>query len=76
MKIKNEILEKKVNCKNDFSCLKNGVATCCKVLNRVNNKVHFVNYTSKVYCGYKMTFGYSDICNCPTRKEIYNKYAL
>jgi hypothetical protein len=46
------------------------------VLDCVNGEIHFVDYTSKVYCGYKMSFGNSEICNCPIRKEIFNKYAV
>lgn len=76
MEIEKEIQIKTTQCENDFSCLKNGITTCCKVLSCINNKVLFVDCTSKVYCAYKITFGYSDICNCPTRIEIYNKYAL
>ncbi len=76
MEIEKDILQKTTKCKKDFSCLKNQGATICKVLNCVNDKVHFVDCTSKVFCDYKMTFGNSSICNCPTRKEIFNKYAL
>jgi len=76
MEIENEIQRETTRCKKDFNCLKNEGTNCCKVMNCVNDKVHFVNYTSKDYCGYKMTFGYSDICTCPIRKEIFSKYAL
>jgi len=75
MKIQKKILEETVNCQKNFSCLKDP-KNCCEVTNCINKSVHFVAYSSKEYCGYRMTFGDADICNCPTRKEIYKEYAL
>ena len=73
MELIKEIIEKlPIKCKKDCRCLTNTQSTCCKVVNCVDNKVHFVNYTSNCYCGYKMSFGNSVICNCPARKEIFN----
>jgi len=75
MEIDNEIKEQ-TSCKKGFSCLDTECKSCCKVVNCINDKVHFINFTSKDYCSFKMSFGYSDICNCPTRKELFNKYGL
>ena len=73
LKINKETLEKTVHCKKDFDCIKNN-NICCKVESCVNKEVHFVECSEKKSCYYRMTFGHSDICTCPTRKEIYNKY--
>ena len=75
MKIEKEILDKTVHCTKDFDCIKND-NIYCKVESCINNEVHFVECTEQNFCSYKMTFGSSYICNCPTRKEIYNKYRL
>ena len=72
MEIEKEILDKTVHCTKDFDCLRNN-NICCKVENCVDKKVHFVE-CSEIFCNYKMKFGRSYICTCPTRKEIYNKY--
>lgn len=75
MKTEKEIVLDTINCRKDFICLKDPKA-CCSVLDCIDGTIHFVDYTSKVYCGYKMNFGNAKICNCPTRKEIFNKYTL
>jgi hypothetical protein len=73
MEILKEILDKTVHCDKDFDCIKNN-NICCNVESCVSNEVHFVECREKNSCSYKMTFGHSYICNCPTRKEIYRKY--
>jgi len=73
MKIEKEILDKTVHCTKDFDCIKNN-NICCKVVSCVNKEVLFVECSEKNSCSYRMTYGYSFICTCPTRKEIYNKY--
>ena len=75
MEIDKELLEKTTDCNKDFACLNNDKHICCKVEHCVNNKVHFVKCLDN-YCSYRMSYGYSDICNCPIRKEIFNKYNI
>jgi hypothetical protein len=48
----------------------------CKVENCINEKVHFIKGVDNLSCSYKMSFGDSFFCTCPTRKEIFNKYRL
>lgn len=76
MEIAREILEQTINCQKGFKCLKNDDHVYCKVENCVSDKVHFVKCLSGNYCTYKLAFGRSHICNCPTRKEIFNKYRI
>lgn len=76
MEIAKEILDKTTKCQKGFKCLKNDNHVYCKVENCVSNKVHFVRCLSGNYCNYKLPFGNSIICNCPTRKEIFNKYGI
>jgi hypothetical protein len=74
MEIDKKILDETIHCTNEFECLKNENYICIitKVGHCIDGKVHFVN-CNKV-CNYSMSVGGSTICNCPTRKEIYNKY--
>ena len=76
MDIDKEILKKTTNCEKNFECLNNDKHIYCKVEDCVNNKVHFVKCLNVDYCVYKMSFAQSFICNCPTRKEIFNKYGI
>ena len=75
MEIEKEILDKTTLCNKDFDCIKNNNIRC-KVTRNVDKKVIFVECREKNFCNYKMSFGNSDICTCPTRKEIFKKYGL
>ena len=76
MDIDKEILKKTIKCEKNFGCLTNDKHIYCKVENSVANEVHFVKCLDNNYCTYKMSFGQSYICNCLTRKEIFNKYGI
>lgn len=75
MEISKESLEKTIHCHKDFACVKCN-EICCTVIQNIDNKVIFVECEENVECSYKMSFGNSFICTCPTRKEINNKYGL
>jgi len=73
LKIETQTLNKTTKCNIAFECLKNENHFCLgNVANCVDGKVHFVNCTGK--CSYKIRFGDTPFCSCPTRKEIFNKY--
>ncbi len=75
MLINKTILQKTTQCIDNFECLKteNHICLKTKVTSCIGGKVHFINCDEKL-CNYKMSYGYSSICNCPTRKELFNKY--
>ena len=75
MEIEKDILDKTTRCNKDFDCIKNN-NICCTVTRNVDKEVIFVECGEKNSCNYRMNFGGSDICNCPTRKEIFKKYGL
>ncbi len=61
-------------CNKDFECLKIENHSCFAEVNRtINYKVYFVNCKNSI-CNYNLNFGGSNICNCPVRQEVYNKY--
>jgi len=68
------ILERTIHCVKNFECLESKDSSCVlkDVECCVDGKVLFLNCDEM--CRYKMTFGNSRICNCPTRKAIFNKY--
>ena len=68
MEIKKEILEKTLQCKKDFECIKNN-KICCKVERRVNDEVFFVECNEKNSCNYRLSFGNFFICTCPTSER-------
>ena len=77
MNIDKEVLKQTTKCEKSFSCLKNTNHVYCKVESCVSKKVHFIKcLNNDEYCVYKMAFGTSFVCNCPTRKEIFNKFEI
>jgi hypothetical protein len=74
MEIDKRIVAGTFNCLNNFDCLNNDKHVYCKVESCINHKIHFIENIDKSLCNYKMSFGDSFICTCPTRKEIFNQY--
>jgi hypothetical protein len=75
IKVDDNILQKTTKCKNNFSCLA-GETPICNVENCIDNKIHFIKCVSNKLCNYRVPFGYSDVCTCPVRKELYNSYKI
>ncbi len=74
MEIDEKIIADTIRCEKNFKCLSGNMNVYCQVENCINNEVHFIKCINKLNCSYKMSFGDSFICTCPTRKEIFNKY--
>jgi hypothetical protein len=71
-----KVIENSVDCKKNSGCLKEPENFCCKVLSCIDKKIHFIDYSSSIYCSYKITFGNSDICSCPARKALFNNKGI
>lgn len=75
--INKHIINKTTKCMYDFSCLSGKKECLCAIENnRPAGNICFVNPENNHYCDYKIPFGYSYICTCPTRKEIHNRYHI
>jgi hypothetical protein len=74
--INEDILKNTTKCTTNFSCLSGNRTDLCKVEYNVDDKIHFVNCIGSKPCNYRIPFGYSFICQCPVRKEIYNRYKI
>ncbi len=72
-----DILKRASRCRDNFSCLSGEGDCLCEIEDFAGEKIHFIKPGNKGgICNYKMGFGYSFLCNCPVRKEIYNKYKV
>ncbi|MGD2165440.1 MAG: hypothetical protein PVH50_07910, partial [Anaerolineae bacterium] len=60
-------------CWRSFACLARDGHHICQVRDCVG-QVLFVERNAQTYCPYDVTFGYSHICSCPVRREIYERY--
>jgi hypothetical protein len=76
MMIDDKIVAETLLCEKNFECMKNNVHVYCRVEKCIDEKVHFIKCIDSFHCSYKLVFGYSNICTCPTRKEIFNKYSI
>lgn len=70
-----ELVVKKTNhCTHRFECLKvENYFLDAKVEKCLDGEILFVSCGNR-RCNYRMDFGKSTICYCPTRKEIFRKY--
>ena len=69
------ICDQTTNCKYDFKCLTQDGCPCCEVEFHVPKELLFVKIKNEnIQCPYAMSYGYSYICSCPVRCEIYRKY--
>ena len=76
--ISEDIIKNTTKCINDFSCLNSGKECLCNVEKTagVNHLFLKDDGSKKSACLYRMGFGDSFICNCPTRNEIYRRYQI
>ena len=74
IKIANDIIEKCIHCKKGLACLRNGDDVCCKIERCVYKTLYYINSGNHNRCLYKMFYGLDHVCECPVRKEIFDKY--
>ena len=65
------IVAKTTKCHKDFACLENADEVICPVERHLGNGLLFVTPSDYIFCSYKTSFGYSSICGCPVRQELY-----
>jgi len=76
IKINEDIIKQTTKCKKNLSCLSGDTTGLCEVEACINEKIHFLKCTYSNLCGYQIPFGYSSVCSCPVRKELYNRYKI
>lgn len=76
VKIDEAVVRATTHCTKGFGCLDPASQDLCQVQHCVQGKVHFVECLNVDFCNYQMSFGSGLVCNCPVRKELYNRYGL
>ncbi|RJQ49623.1 MAG: hypothetical protein C4538_01890 [Nitrospiraceae bacterium] len=76
LEISDDIINNTTKCNNGLSCLSGERACLCEIEDNFNCKVLFVKPNNLQTCSYRMSFGYSYVCTCPTRKEIFRLYRI
>ena len=75
--ISQDTLYRTTECPRNFTCLEEGKCGTCKIEGLVKGDgVWIAGDRPEGYCPYLMSFGKRWICNCPTRYEIYERYAM
>ena len=73
-KIPEEILQKTTNCEFDFNCLFGDKQCLCEIKASIVNDLLELKPKFDIHCKYRMPFGDTFFCTCPTRNEIYKRY--
>ncbi len=74
IKIDENISKTATKCIKNLSCMSG--SDICKVELCVDGKIHFIKCMNLEHCNYRISFGYSFVCNCPVRKELFNRYNI
>jgi hypothetical protein len=77
--IPKEVVEKSAACDKHLKCLTSASHELCPVRFRsVNEAVTFIECATNKDCPFLETFTSPDmaICNCPVRKEIFQRYKV
>ena len=74
--VSKEVIQATTGCKKKFSCLGDKNKDLCTIGTSMDGKVHFIVCLDEINCSYQRSYGEEFICDCPIRKEIYNKYKI
>ncbi|HEY9204750.1 MAG TPA: hypothetical protein VIO58_02420 [Candidatus Methanoperedens sp.] len=74
IKMNEDILKTATRCEKRLSCLLG--TDVCRVESCIDDKIHFIKCMNSESCNYRIAFGYSYVCTCPVRKELFNRYKI
>lgn len=75
IKIDDNIIQKTTKCRKNFSCLSGEINHICKV-EECMSEIIFIKCAEQNPCKYRTYFGYSQLCSCPVRRELYFRYKI
>ena len=67
------IIRSAKKCENRHACL-NASIPLCSVEHCLMHRIYYVACLSDEPCPYKKALDHSNVCTCPIRKEIFNRY--
>lgn len=77
LQVSDETLKLTTKCMRNFECLTAETRNICSVERPIKGGGIFIKEKIRETCNYLMPFGFSSsICNCPTRREIYDRYSI
>lgn len=76
IRISDETIAMTTDCMFSFRCLNGNAKNICKIERCFGDGGCFLSTVNPGVCSYKVSFGHSYICTCPTRSEIYHRYEI
>jgi len=76
IRVSNGTLKRTTKCTCSFQCLKDDVRDVCTVDRCIQDEFCFLKEQKERECPYRTPFGYSYICTCPIRNELYRRYRI
>ena len=74
IEIPEEIIQKTVKCNKNLRCLSGDDKNLCRVICYIGKDTYFVRCLDDKGCPYLEAHKKTELCNCPVRNEIYNRY--
>jgi hypothetical protein len=74
VKIDESTVKRTTNCDKGMPCLHGVSKPLCDVDSYIMDEVCFIHCLNNKRCSYLIPFGYSFMCTCPIRKEIFKRY--
>jgi hypothetical protein len=76
IQISKDIISKTTVCANEFSCLSGDRKCLCEVEKNPKEQLYILRHLNYRRCNYSYVFGYYNVCCCPVRQEIYDRYHI
>jgi hypothetical protein len=76
VKVPDDVLKVTTKCPRKFSCLTSDQCDdhkMCEVEHIMGTNVMFLKDKQQAYCPYRLSYGFSQICTCPTHYIIRSK---
>jgi hypothetical protein len=76
VQISDKAREETIGCQFSFQCLDDEKRCICIIEKCLEGDGCFLKTVKPQPCPYKMSFGYTYMCHCPTRIELFNRYKI
>ncbi|HMK48512.1 MAG TPA: hypothetical protein VK435_00535 [Thermodesulfovibrionales bacterium] len=75
--VSDETINQATKCLCNFSCLNSDTYDTCLIGgNLFGNFLDIEKKSRKIACPYLFSYGFSNYCTCPVRREVYERYRV
>lgn len=76
LEISDQALKETTECQFSFQCLHDEKRCVCIIERYLEGNGCFLKIAKSRLCPYMISFGYSQMCHCPVRIELYRRYQI